>query len=204
MKAESGKREQQMTKEEIKNLISQGEGISLEFKATVTSPDIIAQHISSFANTEGGLIVFGVEEPDKIVGIEESRIRKYVEIAQRKVSGEAQSKLEITDFDGKKLGLLSVAPSKGIVAASGAYYKRIGESIRPITAEELRIHLTQHTSPDTAITELTNAVSQQSKTIDQLRDDFQKANSPLKKILLALSGAGGGQILKMIIEYLLQ
>ena len=193
-----------MTKEEINKLISQGEGVSLEFKASVTNPDIIARHISSFANTEGGLVIFGVEEPDKIVGIEEASLRKAVEIAQRKVSGETQSKLDFTDFDGKKLGLLSVTSSKGIVAASGAYYKRIGESIRPITAEELRTHLIPNTSPDTAITELTNAVSQQSKTIEQLRDDFQKANSPLKKILLALGGAGGGQILKMIIEYFLQ
>ncbi|HMV87166.1 MAG TPA: ATP-binding protein [Blastocatellia bacterium] len=190
-----------MTKEEINKLIAQGEGIRFELKASIPHPDIIARHISSFANTEGGLVIFGVEEPAKVVGVDEVSLRKSVENAQRRINGETECKLDFTDYDGKRLGLLSVMPSKGIVAASGAYYKRIGESIRPITADELRAHLTQNATPDTAITELTNAVSQQSKTIEQLRDDFQKANSPIKKILLTLGGAAGGQILKMIIEH---
>jgi hypothetical protein len=70
-----------------------------------------------------------------------------------------------------------------------------------ITAEEIKRHLVQHKTPESALTVLSNAVSQQSQTIERLREDFQKANSIWKKILIGLGGAAGGAILRALIEY---
>ncbi len=58
---------------DIKRLIDEGEGFELEFKRKVSSPKKIAKTISSFANTGGGIILFGVDDDGSIVGVESEK-----------------------------------------------------------------------------------------------------------------------------------
>lgn len=53
----------------IVNLIEQGEGLYLDFKFEVSAPSKIARSLASFANTEGGKLLIGVEDSGKISGI---------------------------------------------------------------------------------------------------------------------------------------
>ncbi len=62
-----------MTIRDVKRLIEEGEGFELEFKRKVSSPQKIARTISSFANTGGGVILFGVDDDGSIVGIESEK-----------------------------------------------------------------------------------------------------------------------------------
>jgi predicted HTH transcriptional regulator len=57
----------------LKLLIEEGEGFELEFKRKISSPLKIAKTISSFANTSGGMILFGVDDDGTIVGVESEK-----------------------------------------------------------------------------------------------------------------------------------
>ncbi|MCW8799234.1 MAG: ATP-binding protein [Prosthecochloris sp.] len=50
-------------------LIEQGESKHTEFKRVVHSPKKIAKSIAAFANTEGGVILIGVDDDKRITGI---------------------------------------------------------------------------------------------------------------------------------------
>jgi predicted HTH transcriptional regulator len=58
---------------DLKLLIEEGEGFELEFKRKISSPVKIAKTISSFANTSGGIILFGVDDDGTIVGVESEK-----------------------------------------------------------------------------------------------------------------------------------
>ncbi|MFA6468369.1 MAG: ATP-binding protein [Bacteroidota bacterium] len=58
---------------DVKVLIEEGEGFELEFKRKVSSPKKIAKTVSSFANTRGGIILFGVDDDGSIVGVESEK-----------------------------------------------------------------------------------------------------------------------------------
>ena len=58
---------------DLKLLITDGEGFELEFKRKVSSPLKIAKTISSFANTSGGMVLFGVDDDGSIVGVESEK-----------------------------------------------------------------------------------------------------------------------------------
>lgn len=65
----------------VKNLIRAKEGKRLDFKQKITSKEKIAKTISAFANTEGGIILIGVSDHQRIVGIDPEEEKFMVESA---------------------------------------------------------------------------------------------------------------------------
>ncbi len=59
-----------LSKQDLKNLIATGEGLFLEFKHRVSSPEKIAREIAAFANAKGGTILIGVADHGEIIGTE--------------------------------------------------------------------------------------------------------------------------------------
>ncbi|MBW7888317.1 MAG: putative DNA binding domain-containing protein [Bacteroidetes bacterium] len=62
-----------MNLSDIKQLITDGEGDELEFKRKVSSPEKIAKTISAFANTKGGIILFGIDDDGSLIGVESEK-----------------------------------------------------------------------------------------------------------------------------------
>jgi predicted HTH transcriptional regulator len=54
---------------DLKLLIEEGEGFELEFKRKVSTPIKVAKTLMSFANTKGGIVLFGVDDDMTIVGV---------------------------------------------------------------------------------------------------------------------------------------
>ena len=62
-----------MNRKELINLIEEGENIQCEFKRKFTTPEKIAKEMIAFANTNGGYILFGVDDDKTIVGVESEK-----------------------------------------------------------------------------------------------------------------------------------
>jgi len=69
---------------ELKRLVKAGEGEKLEFKRKAAHPDKIAKEIVAFANTQGGIVLIGVDDDATIYGSktpeeDEFAIRSFLE-----------------------------------------------------------------------------------------------------------------------------
>ena len=77
-KTESHSRVSDMNVKELKNLVRQGEGISLEFKLKATHPEKIVREIVAFANSKGGKLVLGVNDDKTITGLKFVDEEEYI------------------------------------------------------------------------------------------------------------------------------
>ena len=66
-----------MTIEELTQLVSLGEGPTLEFKNKVPSGERIAKEVIALANTRGGRLLIGVDDSGNIVGVRDSAEEEY-------------------------------------------------------------------------------------------------------------------------------
>src|ERR1700748_3074371 len=62
----------------IKKLIFEGEGVSLDFKKTITSCEKIARTMVSFANNKGGRLLIGVYDDGTIKGVKSEDEERYM------------------------------------------------------------------------------------------------------------------------------
>jgi len=67
---------------ELNTIIENGENNKVEFKRKFTEPDKIAKEIVAFANSKGGLLIFGVDDDRTVVGVESEKGEiEYIELA---------------------------------------------------------------------------------------------------------------------------
>ena len=62
----------------IKRLIFEGEGVSLDFKKTISSCEKIARTMSSYANNKGGRLLIGVADDGSIKGVKSEDEERYM------------------------------------------------------------------------------------------------------------------------------
>jgi predicted HTH transcriptional regulator len=62
----------------IKKLIFEGEGVTLDFKKTITSCEKIARTMVSFANNKGGKLLIGVADDGTIKGVKSEDEERYM------------------------------------------------------------------------------------------------------------------------------
>jgi predicted HTH transcriptional regulator len=58
---------------ELRKFIEDGENSTVEFKRKFSSPEKIAKEMIAFANSKGGIILFGVDDDRTIVGVESEK-----------------------------------------------------------------------------------------------------------------------------------
>jgi len=58
-----------MTRKQLIKLIEDGESLTVEFKQRFSTEEKIAKEMIAFANTKGGVMIFGVEDDGKICGV---------------------------------------------------------------------------------------------------------------------------------------
>ncbi|HID64305.1 MAG TPA: ATP-binding protein [Anaerolineae bacterium] len=59
-----------MDADDIRQLASQGEGQQLEFKRSLAELNTATRTVAAFANTDGGVLLFGVRDSGEIIGVE--------------------------------------------------------------------------------------------------------------------------------------
>ena len=63
---------------QLKILVSQGEGASLEFKRKATFPEKIVREMIAFANTKGGVLLIGIGDDGSLAGLKYPEDELYV------------------------------------------------------------------------------------------------------------------------------
>ena len=192
-----------MTAEQLIEKIKQGENETFELKADIRDPLLLSKLIASFSNNKGGQIVIGVREPIEIVGADTNRLLNMVERAKTALKPTPKFSTKVVTVDNKELLVIDVEKSNEIVFAAGSVFQRIGEQIRPMTAEEIKVKLTKISSDSSSLTTLANAIEKQSQTIDELREEIKNSNSWKTKLRDNFISGLIGAILGLILTLLL-
>lgn len=125
-----------MDRDEILKLLEMEESNRLEFKETFN--DGVLKTISAFANMYGGLVIVGVNNKREVVGIDVDD-KNYQKIINKVIN-----KLGITpdfervDVDKRSILAIEVRKSHIPVSFEGRYYKRVGNTTREMSFEELK------------------------------------------------------------------
>ncbi len=61
----------------LKSYLEKGEGIALEYKEAKSQiPKSVYETVVAFANRQGGIILLGVDDTGKVIGVEKDKIEK--------------------------------------------------------------------------------------------------------------------------------
>lgn len=114
----------------IKKIIEKGESQLVEFKSAFPANHIVASNLAAFANTDGGIIIFGVEDDGRIIGLSDYRTEYALDRLKRISESVLPNPIQIgeTIIDSKKVvyTIVERAPNSHlpIMTSRGEIYKR--------------------------------------------------------------------------------
>ena len=73
--------------QQLRLLVSHGEGASLEFKRKATFPEKIVREMIAFANTKGGILLIGIGDDGSLAGLKHPEDELHVMTEALKKSG---------------------------------------------------------------------------------------------------------------------
>lgn len=127
--------------EVLRGVVAAGESSTLEFKRGIPSATDVARLMASFANSEGGLILFGIDENGRAVGIEDidgfsDLVLGSFAVTDSRISGYSSG---IAYLDGKPIGCILIWPEHGLpVSVDGKYFRRVGSTAVAYDQTEIR------------------------------------------------------------------
>ncbi len=103
-----------MTRRELLNIIETGEGLHTEFKRHFSDYKKIAKELIAFANTKGGVLIVGVDDDKKIIGVrsEKEETELIKETALRYCEPPVDFKTEFFDIENKEIVVANIPESK--------------------------------------------------------------------------------------------
>ena len=123
-----------LTREEFTRLIAEGESQTVEFKVRVRDSRVLATLIGAMANTAGGRVLVGVQEPNSVVGVDPAQLRRLYQSALRQVRPTPATSLHFLDLDGKFVGVVEIEAARALVVSSDGALVREGVGVRPMPA----------------------------------------------------------------------
>ncbi|MFA5204891.1 MAG: ATP-binding protein [Lentisphaeria bacterium] len=162
----------------LKLLLSKAEYESetLKFDERINSPELLARDISAFSNAKGGMILLGVREPGYVVGISETKLKKCFDTAMDSIAGPIRAEIEFLIVEGKNVGLIHIKNSDGIVGSPYGIYRREGEVMAPLNAEDIINGVHKDKNINESISTVSKTIFQQNKLIEKISFSFDNAN----------------------------
>lgn len=121
----------------VRNAINLGEGQCIELIASIRNALDLSRAVSAFANSQGGWIILGVQEPRKIIGIDSTKVANVLSIIDRRTKPSQSLTLHTVTLNQKTVGVIVVKPSRQLVVTDAGAFKRSGERIYPLSAADL-------------------------------------------------------------------
>ena len=134
-----------MNRQELADMIRNGENSGVEFKRADIRPERLAREIAALLNHEGGYVLLGVEDDGAVMGLArppKQTEERVMEVARTHVRPAATPYWETIDWDGLRVGIVSLpadAPDKPYKAKRGSAWVtqvRVGTTTRDATDEE--------------------------------------------------------------------
>ena len=140
---------------ELIEKIMLGEDATIEFKREMPHRNSLADEIAAFANSQGGVILIGVDDYREIVGLELQELdrveKTVVEICEDNIEPTVPIFTEKLRLDDKNILKIEVQRSFFVHKTANGYYTRQGKSKKEMLTEQLaRLFQTRsqpHTTP---------------------------------------------------------
>ena len=127
--------------ENLKRIIAEGENTEIELKQSFHSVQEIAKIISAFANTQGGLLILGVDDKGKIEGIKENpdAIQQRISNSNATIHPSPIINVEVHTIDKKKVIVIAVHKADSTVfhTVEGVIYVRIESTIQKLEGQSI-------------------------------------------------------------------
>lgn len=128
-----------MNKEQLLEIIQNGESSKVEFKTDDVHPASLAEEIVAFLNFKGGIIIIGVDDAGNIRGCTKKRMEEFIiNICRNNVHPSVIPLIEKFAIDGKQV--FAVTLDSGETPHStgrGIYHIRVGSTKQVPTQQEL-------------------------------------------------------------------
>ena len=126
---------------ELIEKIMLGEDSTIEFKREMPERNSLADEIAAFANTQGGIILIGIDDNREIAGIEPQNLdnveKTVVEICEDSIEPAVPIFTEKLRIDDKNILKIEVRRSLFVHKTSNGYFARQGSSKREIPPDQL-------------------------------------------------------------------
>jgi ATP-dependent DNA helicase RecG len=130
-----------MTQKQLKQLITQGENQTVEFKSSLKLMNEIGETISALANTSGGIILIGVSDEGKILGIDigKKTLEDLANFIKENTDPKIYPDIKPHQIDDKKIIEISLKESdeKPVFFKTHAF-QRVGKTNQRISASKIR------------------------------------------------------------------
>lgn len=128
-----------MNEKGLKQAVSQREGEALEFKSSINDPSRLVEIAASFANTAGGVLLVGVNDDGKILGVSIGRgtIENLTNVITDNTDPVIYPRITTPVIDGKKIISVEISPSgQRPHLAYGKPFKRSGSVTKLMSRNE--------------------------------------------------------------------
>jgi predicted HTH transcriptional regulator len=141
----------------IKKLIFEGEGVSLDFKKTISSCEKIARTMVAFANNKGGRLLIGVADDGTIKGVKSEDEERYmITRAAHQFSKPALEPIFEEVYVDDKLVLIVDTPESNLkphyaLAEDGKWWVYVRVKDKSVLASKIVVDVLKHSSSDTGV-----------------------------------------------------
>ena len=141
----------------IKRLIFEGEGVSLDFKKTISSCEKIARTMVSYANNKGGRLLIGVADDGTIKGVKSEDEERYmITRAAHMFSKPAlEPSFEEVYVDDKLVLVVNISESPlkphYALAEDGKWWVYVRVKDKSVLASKIVVDVLKRSSADTGV-----------------------------------------------------
>jgi len=141
----------------IKKLIFEGEGVTLDFKKTITSCEKIARTMVSFANNKGGRLLIGVADDGTIKGVKSEDEERYMitKAAQLYAKPALEPIFEEVYVDDKLVLVVEIEESNlkphYSLAEDGKWWVYVRVKDKSVLASKIVVDVLKHSSDDNGV-----------------------------------------------------
>lgn len=130
-----------LTNTQINDILKVGENQEVEFKESFRSSQETSKTLCAFANTQGGLLIFGVNSKGQPVGLsgDLDKLQQDIAAANQTLSPSPIISIELHKLLGKNLIVVSIQRSPDMISHthSGVTYVRIGSTQKKLEGQNL-------------------------------------------------------------------